>query len=62
MMIVLTDTENIEEETCYLNHSCLSTFSAGSLDMAWVTNSMLEAEGMQARASEKNKFYYINEL
>ena len=33
----------------YLNHSCLSSMSFGSEDMAWTTESELEAEGMLAR-------------
>ena len=57
---VLTDTEDIEEDTCYLNHSQQGTMSAGSLDMAWTTKSELEAEGMAARAAEKGKHYYVN--
>jgi hypothetical protein len=43
-----------EEERCYLNHSCLSSMSFGSLDMAWTTESHLEAEGMQARIARKH--------
>ena len=60
-MYVLTDTPEIAEDTCYLNHSCLGMCSCGSLDMAWTTDSELEAEGMQARAAAKGVTLYINE-
>lgn len=43
------DSPEDEGERCYLNHSCLSSMSFGSLDMAWTTTSRLEAEGMAAR-------------
>ena len=43
-----------EDERCYLNHSCLSSMSFGSLDMAWTTDSLLEAEGMCSRFVQSN--------
>ena len=46
-MYVLTDTQEITEETCYLNHSCLQSMSCGSHSMAWTTESELEAEMMR---------------
>ena len=61
-MYVLTDTEEITEDTCYLNHSCLSSMSCGSLDMAWSTDSELEAEGMQARAIGRGVVLHVNEI
>jgi len=39
------------DEQCYLNHSALSSMSFGSLDMAWMGDSRLEAEGMSARVA-----------
>ena len=61
-MYILTDTEEIEEDTCYLNHSCLGSCSCGSLDMAWMSKSELAAEGMQARAKAKDIELFINEM
>ena len=59
-MYVLTDTQEITEITCYLNHSCLHSMSCGSEEMAWTTESELEAEMMRARAADKGKTLYIN--
>ena len=42
------------EDHCYLNHAYLSSMSFGSLDMAWVADSLLEAEGMAARFDQSN--------
>jgi len=62
-MYTLTDTETITDETCYLNHACfLTTCACGSLDMAWITESRLEAEGMQAQAAACGATLYINEI
>lgn len=44
--------ENITER-CYLNHAYLGSMSFGSEDMAWTTDSKLEAEGMAARITGK---------
>ena len=47
----------------YLNHSTLSSMSFGSLDMAWTTDSRLEAEGMAARLTgNKYRHHDIIEL
>lgn len=43
------------DDRCYLNHAYLGSMSFGSLDMAWTTNSRLEAEGMLARVRRKGK-------
>ena len=45
----------IADDGCifYLNHSCLGSMSFGSEDMAWTTESELEAEGMLQRVIEK---------
>ena len=61
-MFTLTDTRIIEDDTCYLNHSCLGSCACGSLDMAWTTESELEAEGMAYRAIDKGVTLYINEI
>ena len=61
-MFTLIDTEEITEETCYLNHAYLGSMSCGSEDMAWTTKSELEAEGMQARAAVKGKTLFIHQL
>jgi hypothetical protein len=72
-MFVLTDTEELnspdlgafdesEEETCFLNHSQLGSMSCGSLAMAWGSDSELEAEGMQQRASDKGESLFVNEI
>ena len=42
------------DDQCYLNHAYLHSMAFGSLDMAWTTNSLLEAEGMAARFTDKN--------
>lgn len=52
---VLIDTDFFEKETCYLNHSTLSTHSAGSFDMAWVADSEEKAEIMRQDASNNSK-------
>ena len=62
-MYVLTDTPEIGDETCYLNQSCLGSMSCGSLDMAWSTDSELEAIGMERLAYERGrKTLYVNEI
>ena len=45
-----------EEDRCYLNHAYLASFSFGSLDMAWNTESKLEAEGTSARMVQARKY------
>ena len=42
------------DDRCYLNHSCLNSMSFGSPDMAWATESRLEAEGMLSRVKKKH--------
>ena len=47
----------------YLNHSCLCSMSFGSEDMAWTTESYLEAEGMSSRlVGSKYRHHDIIEL
>lgn len=38
----------------HLNHSCLSSLSFGSEDMAWTTDDLAEAEAMLKRVEEKH--------
>ena len=52
---IVDDIEADEDDRCYLNHSCLSSFSFGSFDMAWLADSELEAEGMLARINRAQK-------
>ena len=40
------DEINNKEEKFYLNHSCLSSLSFGSEEMAWVSEDRTEAEMM----------------
>jgi len=43
------------DETFYLNHSCLSTKSFGSEDMAWTTEDYEKAELMLESVEHKHK-------
>jgi hypothetical protein len=57
------DTPEDPEDNCYLNHAYLSSMSFGSLDMAWTTESRLEAEGMAARLTgRKYRHHAIVEI
>ena len=47
------DIPESEGEQCYLNHAYLHSMSFGSLDMAWTTESKLEAEGMCSRFTQE---------
>lgn len=52
-----------EDEQCYLNHSCLSSMSFGSLDMAWTTCNPLAAERMASRLTgSKYRHHKIVEI
>jgi len=52
-----------DDDKCYLNHAYLSSMSFGPIDMAWTTESKLEAEGMAARMSgPKYRHHAIVEL
>ena len=42
------------DDRCYLNHAYLGSMSFGSLDMAWTTDSQLEAEGMASQFTQAN--------
>ena len=46
-----------KNDRCYLNHAYLSKMHFGSLDMAWHTDSALEAEGMASRMHLDQKLY-----
>lgn len=48
------DAPEDDDDKCYLNHAYLGSMSFGSLDMAWTTDSFLEAEGMSARFTHIN--------
>lgn len=43
-----------EGETFYLNHSCLSSCSFGSEDMAWATDDREKADLMLDRVNTRN--------
>ncbi len=52
-----------DSEKCYLNHAYLNKMHFGSADMAWTTESKLEAEGMAARLTgDKYRHHAIVEI
>ena len=47
-------------EHYYLNHSCLNTLSFGAEEMAWWTNSQLEADLMLKAVIKKHGSYFTD--
>ena len=52
-MSTFTIIESCNKETFYLNHSCMSTLSFGSEDMAWTTEDREKADLMLYKVQQE---------